>query len=310
MQTILGAGGAIGIELAKSLTEFTDQIRLVSRSPEKVNQSDELFAADLTDSEQTLTAVEGSEIVYLTVGLKYHHKVWQSTWPVIMDNVIRACEKSGAKLVFFDNIYLYDKSDLDPITENSKVNPPSKKGAVRAQIAETLWKAVDDERIEALIARSADFYGPGITKPLSILIETVFKPLHQGKKASLLCSDSKKHSFTYTPDAGKATAMLGNTPDAYGEVWHLPTASDPCDGKGWVELVAREMNTDPSYRVVPKWMVWMMGLFMPVMRESVEMLYQYDRDYIFDSSKFENRFDLKPTSYPQAVKEVIESDFK
>lgn len=309
MQTILGAGGAIGTALAKALTGYTDQIRLVSRSPEKVNESDELFSADLTDSKQTFSAVEGSEIVYLTVGLKYHHKVWESTWPVIMDNVIRACEESGAKLVFFDNIYLYDKHDLNPITESSKINPPSKKGAVRAEIVKSLWKAVDEERIEALIARSADFYGPGMTKPLSILVETVFKPLHQGKKASLLCSDSKKHSFTYTPDAGKATALLGNTPDAYGQAWHLPTASDPPDGKEWVELVAREMNTDPSYRVVPKWMVRVMGLFMPVMRESVEMLYQYDRDYIFDSSKFEKQFDLKPTPYQQAVKEVVESDF-
>lgn len=43
MQTILGAGGAIGIDLAKELLAYTDKIRLVSRNPVKVNAGDELF---------------------------------------------------------------------------------------------------------------------------------------------------------------------------------------------------------------------------------------------------------------------------
>jgi hypothetical protein len=33
MQTILGSGGAIDIELAKALTSYTTRIRLVSRHP-------------------------------------------------------------------------------------------------------------------------------------------------------------------------------------------------------------------------------------------------------------------------------------
>ena len=56
-QTILGAGGAIGIELAKALATYTTDIRLVSRNPKKVNLSDELFPADLTSSEDVFKAV-------------------------------------------------------------------------------------------------------------------------------------------------------------------------------------------------------------------------------------------------------------
>ena len=33
MQTILGSGGAIGVQLAKELTKYTNEIRLVSRNP-------------------------------------------------------------------------------------------------------------------------------------------------------------------------------------------------------------------------------------------------------------------------------------
>src|ERR1035437_1235941 len=121
MQTILGSGGAIGIELAKALKLHTSNIRLASRTPQKVNPSDHLFSADLTDPGAVLKAVDGSEIVYLTAGLPYNTKVWQTTWPIIMKNVIDACKIHNAKLVFFDNIYVYDPDYLDSMTEETPI---------------------------------------------------------------------------------------------------------------------------------------------------------------------------------------------
>lgn len=308
MQTILGAGGAIGIELAKVLPTFTNKIRLVGRNPQKVNDADELFKADLANSMEVLKAVAGSNIVYLTVGLPYNFKVWKQEWPLIMKNVLEACKVHQAKLVFFDNIYMYDGSVLNPITENSPINPPSKKGTIRALIAKMLWDAVETKEVQALIARSADFYGPAIDNT-SMLTETVFKPLSQGKKANWMGSSKYKHSFTYTLDAVKATALLGNTPSAYGQVWHLPTAPDPFTGREWVNHIAQEMGVEPKYREVPKFMVKIMGLFVPIMKEMVEMMYQYDRDYIFDSSKFEKQFKIKPTPYLKGIREIIKTDY-
>lgn len=104
--------------------------------------------------------------------------------------------------------------------------------------------------------------------------------------------------------------MLGNTPDAFGETWHLPTAKNPLTGKKWIEVIADELGVKPKYRTVSKTLVWLIGLFVPVMRESYEMLYQYDKDYVFNSDKFENRFPFKPTSYTDGVKEIIRSDYK
>lgn len=307
MQTILGSGGAVGIELAKALTSFTKDIRLVSRHPKKINESDQIMSADLKDAQSVMKAVEGSDVSYLVVGLEYNTKVWQNDWPLIMQNVISACAQYKCKLVFFDNIYLYDGKNLNPIKETNSINSPSKKGKVREEIANMIWQAVSENKIEALIARSADFYGPDCKS--SILIETVFKPLSQGKKANLLVSDQFRHSFTFTPDAAKATAILGNTPEAFGKIWHMPTTKEALTGKEWVNLIANELNVKPQYRVVGKAMVWIMGLFMPVMRESYEMLYQYDKDYVFDSSKFDSEFSYSPVSNPDGVKSVIQSGF-
>ena len=131
MQTILGSSGVIGTELAKSLTQYTDKIRLVSRNPKRVNPTDQLVIADLTNHQQVLTAVEGSEVVYLTVGLEYKIGVWQTQWPIIMQNVIEACKTYKAKLVFFDNVYAYGLVK-GWMKEDTIVNPLSKKGEVRA----------------------------------------------------------------------------------------------------------------------------------------------------------------------------------
>lgn len=308
MQTILGSGGAIGVELAKALPQYTDQIRLVSRSPIKVNPTDEVFAADVLDVEQLKSAIKGSEIVYVTVGFPYSYKVWKETWPSLINNLLDASEAEGCKLVFFDNVYMYDAQHLNPMDENTPIQPPSKKGLVRAQITQQINDRMASGRVKALIARSADFYGPSIANT-SILTETVIQPLVAGKTANWMVNDQVPHSFTFTPDAGKAVALLGNSEEAYGQQWHLPTAANPFTGKEWVHHIAEALGKEPKYRVVPKWMVKILGWFMPIMRETHEMLYQYDRPYVFDSSKFEQAFHFTPTPYEEGIRQIVEKDF-
>lgn len=308
MQTILGAGGAIGVELAKALPQYTKDIRLVSRTPKAVNPDDQLHPADLTDRNSVMKAVEGSEVVYVTVGFPYSTTVWQATWPPFMRNVIDACKTHESRLVFFDNIYMYDPSQLDNLHENTPIAPTSKKGAVRKEVAGMIMEAVDKNELTALIARAADFYGPSL-KNTSVLTETVFNRLAAGQKAQWLGSTKYKHSFTYTPDAGKATALLGNTNNAYNQVWHLPTAGDPPTGQEWIEMIAKELGAKPGVQVAPRLVVRLMGLFMPLMREMTEMLYQYEGDYVFDSNKFEKKFGITATPYLEGVKEIVASDY-
>ena len=304
MQTILGANGTIGSVLAKELKDYTNQIRLVSRNPKKVNETDELFPADLSDASQVEKAIEGSEVVYLLVGFDYNIKNWQNKCPKLMRATIDACIKHKAKLVFFDNVYMYDINAIPHMTENSVINPPSKKGAVRKEIADMLLNEVKSGKLNALIARSADFYGPNNDK--SFLLEVVYKNIKKGKKPNWFIDANKKHSFTYTPDAAKATALLGNTVDAYNQVWHLPTDKNTLTVKEMIGLFAKEMNVENKVSILPMWLLKILGLFIPIMKEMPEMMYQYDRDYFFDSSKFDKRFNFKTTTYQDGVKLTIE----
>ncbi|MDA0194623.1 MAG: NAD-dependent epimerase/dehydratase family protein [Bacteroidetes bacterium] len=303
MQTILGSSGIIGVELAKSLPNHTDKIRLVSRNPKIVNGTDEIFPCDLTNIDQVKKALEGSDVAYLTVGLDYNLKVWEEFWPKIMANAIEGCKFNDCKLVFFDNVYMYDEDQLHHMTEDTVINPPSKKGKVRAEIAETLMNAWEKGEIMGMIARAPDFYGPGNSK--SMLMTSVYDNFKQGKKANWLGSVDFKHSFIYTPDAGKATAMLGNSETSYNQVWHLPTAPDPLTGKEWIEIFAREMDVKPKYQIAGETMAGILGLFNPLMKELAEMIYQYDREYVFDSSKFEHYFSFRPTSYANGIDSIV-----
>jgi nucleoside-diphosphate-sugar epimerase len=306
MQTILGAGGAVGKVLAKELHRYTNKVRLVSRKPVAVSGQDQWVGADLTDAAATEAAVIGAKVVYLVAGLPYRLKVWEQQWPVIMQNAIDACIRQGARLVFFDNIYMYDTAALNNMKETAAINPPSRKGMVRKQIAEQLLQTAQSGKLHALIARSADFYGPGVNT--SVLMETVYKNMRKGKKPMWMLDAEKIHSFTYVPDAARATALLGNSPDAINQVWHLPTSPEKINGKKWVALFARHMNRTATFSVLSKRTIKLLGYFIPVLKESYEMLYQYDRDYFFNSEKFMRRYpDFLVTGYEEGVKEIIAS---
>jgi nucleoside-diphosphate-sugar epimerase len=298
MQTILGAGGAIGIPLAKELVRYSDKIRLVGRNPKKINPADELFIADISDYNQTMEAVKGSDIVYLVAGLKYDLKVWQVQWPTIMKNVIDACKKHGAKLIFLDNVYMYGKVN-GWMTEDTPFNPCSRKGEIRAQIAQMLIDEYLKKNLEAAIVRSADFYGLALRS--SVFNILVIDKLKKGQSANWLLNDKVKHSFTYNIDAARASALIGNTSSAFNQTWHLPSDKNALTGSEYIKLTAEILGSKPRHSVLKKWQLRLVGLFVSDIKESMEMLYQSEFEYLFDSSKFEKYFNIKPTSYKEGI---------
>ena len=299
MITVLGAGGAIGNELAKFLAARNQLFRLVGRNPRPIPGATETLAVDLTDKDQTNRAVAGSSVVHLLVGFKYDHKVWQYMWPRVMSNAIEACKRAGAKLIFFDNVYMYGKAG-GPMTEETPFNPCSKKGEIRAKIATTLINEWKSGALTGMIARSADFYRPDTRNGVPNLL--VFEPFAKKQKASWLVNDAVPHSYTYTPDAAQSLIQLAERETTWNQTWHVPTTPNPPTGKEFVALAAKEFGVAPKYRVLSRLMIRLAGWFNPLVAESYEMLYQNDSDYLFDSTKFLKAFSFEPTSYVEGIK--------
>jgi len=305
MQTILGSNGIIGTELAKALyTDFTHDIKLVSRHPRKVHSSDILFAADLLDAAQMDEAVRGSDIVYLTVGLPNDWKIAKAQWPVIMQNVIDACLKHNAKLVFFDNTYMYGTSE-GVLTEDTPFLSKGKKGKVRGEITTMLLNAIVETELMALICRAPEFYGPRKTK--SITNSLIFENIRTFRKLKVLLRDDTLRTLIYTPDAARAMALLGNTPDAYHQTWHLPCDDYHPTMKEFIQMAGEKYGKKLDYIILKNWMIRLMGCFNSGMFETIELLYRYKTDNIFDSSKFKRRFpDYRITTYPEGISEIID----
>ena len=304
LHTILGSTGNIGTALAKDLSAYTDNIRLVSRNPSKINPKDQLMKADLLNPSEVDAVVKGSGIVYLVAGITYKTKIWQEQWPIIMKNTIQACKKHGAKLVFFDNMYCYDPGYVGHLTENSPVNPQSQKGKVRAKIAQMILDEIQAGKLTSMIVRAADFYGPGAK--LSFLNESVINRMKAGKTAQWLFAGDKKHSFTFIPDAAYATAVLSQQEDAWNQVWHLPTSKAYPTGQETVNILAKHLNMEPKLQILGPFMLNLVSLFIPVLKEVKELRYQLDQDYCFDSTKIEKAFGLKAISIEEGLKKCLE----
>lgn len=309
MQTILGANGQIAEELAKELhRNYTKEIRLVSRNPKKVNEDDQLFSANLLDAQATEQAVEGSQIAYLTVGLPMNTRMWEEQFPVMMRNVMDACKKHSCKLVFFDNTYMYPKTS-EPQYEETPFNPKGRKSVVRANMATMLLEEIYARKIEAVICRAPEFYGPGKTQ--SITNTFIFDNIKKGRKLKVPLKDNTLRTLIWTPDASRAMALIGNTPDAYNQTWHLPCDDNRFTYRRLIKLSSKIYREKFSYFTIKMWMFRLGSLFSKQARELLELLPRYKYDNIFISHKFKKRFpDFKFTTYWEGVEQIMDEQKK
>ncbi|UUC91867.1 MULTISPECIES: NAD-dependent epimerase/dehydratase family protein [Comamonas] len=303
MQTILGANGQIATELARELKRnYSDGLKLVSRRPRKIHDTDLLEVADLLDAEQTARAVQGSNVVYFTAGLPPDTQLWEQQFPSMLRNALAASRTAGAPFVYFDNTYMYPQN-AQLQTEQTAFAPVGRKGRVRAAMAEMVLSEMEHGEIPVLIARAPEFYGPAQTQ--SITNTLVIDRLKAGKTPLAPVRDDRLRTLIWTPDASRALALLGNTPDAYGQTWHLPCDDERPSYKLLIDWASqsfgRSFRSSRHHRL-PRWALSAAGLISKPVAELQELLPRYAHDNLFDSSKFKQAFPgFAVTSYQQGL---------
>lgn len=300
MQTVLGANGQIATELARELRRScAGDVRLVSRNPRKVNETDSLVSANLLDAGQTLDAVKGSGVVYFTAGLPPDTELWERQFPIMLRNALDACRAEGASFAYFDNTYMYPQDDRLQ-TEETPFAPVGRKGKVRAAMASMVLEEMARGEIPVLIGRAPEFYGPGKTQSFTNAL--VIDRLKAGKKPRVPVRDDTRRTLIWTPDASRALAALGNTPDAFGQTWHLPCCDDRPTYREFVAMASEVFGREPSWSVIGKWTLTAAGLFSKQVREIGELLPRYEQDNLFDSTKFKRRFPgFEVTTYREGL---------
>jgi nucleoside-diphosphate-sugar epimerase len=301
LHVVLGATGGAGGALVRELAGGGHRVRAVSRTPAAdLPEGVEQLAADAADPAQIRTACAGATVVYHCVQPPYQR--WAAEFPALTQSIADAAAAAGARLVYADNLYAYGPVH-GPITEDLPALATTTKGRIRAVMAERLLAAHRSGTLQVAIGRSSDYYGPGGAN--SVVGDILFGAATKGNRARWLGRLDLPHSLNYLPDVARALLTLGARPEAPGEVWHLP-AAQPLTGRAFVELIAAALGGPVKVTATSRLALRIAGVFDPRARESAEMLYQWERLFVVDASKFQRAFGpLQPTPHPQAVATTV-----
>lgn len=301
LHVVLGATGGVGQRIVRMLADQGAQVRAVNRGGHPVEGAAivEVKAADLTNRESALAACQGASVVYHCAGAPYSQ--WATVFPIMLDNIIAAASDADATLVYTDNCYMYSPS-AQPLTEDSPQQPITRKGKVRKQLADTLLAAHTQGRIRATIGRASDFYGPGVRS--SMVGEQVFGALVRGKRVPWLGKLDVPHTFSYVDDFARGLITLGAHDQALGQVWHIP-AAPALSGREFLALAGDAAGVRVRPLPISGTMMRLLGLTTPVLRETRELLYEYNEPYLFDGSKYTSAFGGAPTPHTEATRKTV-----
>ena len=290
LHVILGTG-PVGCWTARALRADGHAVRAVNRSgrrPSLMPDDVEVVAADVSDAMQARAATAGATVVYQALGPPYHQ--WAQLFPALQAGAIQGAKAAGARYVSVENLYMYDPAT--PMSEDSRIAPPSGKGELRRRLADEVRALHASGALRTVTLRASDYYGPGVRD--SSLGERVFGRLMAGHSAQVLGSASWPHSFAYIEDVGRAAAIAGTRDAALGQVWFVPHAP-PLTQRQMVEAACRVLGTPTRLQVVSPLMLRLAGLFDPAARASVEMLYEFTAPFVVASDRFERTFGLSAT---------------
>lgn len=301
LHVVIGATGGIGNAVVRQLAKQGKRVRAVNRK----GQGDfpagvEARKGDITDAASAREVSKGASVIYNCANVFYAE--WVETFPRIVQGSIEGAASANAKLIFADNLYMYGKTPNGVMMETTSYNPQGKKGALRVQLAETLLNAHKSGKVQVVIGRAGDFYGPYSNSATSAL---VFENVLAGKKAQWLGNPDAPHTLTYVDDFARGLVILGENERALGEVWHIPSG-EPVTGRQFIQIVYEILGQPMQMNTLGRLMMTLAAPFMPIARESLEVLYQFEAPFIMDSSKFKRVLgDMPVTPLREGVQQTI-----
>ena len=295
--------GPLGLAVMRELRRRGKHVRMINRSSRVRFEKDlqtEVGGIDAADPGRAREVCEGAAVVYHCVGLAYPR--WME-FPSIAAGIVEGAASAGAKLVYADNLYAYGAVDR-PMTEDLPLNAATKKGRIRAGIARSLMSAHNAGKVRVAIGRGSDFFGPFATDA-AMMGSRVFGRALAGKSAQAIGDPDRLHTYTFIDDFGKALVTLGEREEALGMAWHVPSAPATTT-RSFVEKIYGELGKRPKLSTAPRFAVALLGRFDENVRELLEMLYQFERDFVMDSHRFSSTFGVQATPPDEAIRQTLE----
>jgi nucleoside-diphosphate-sugar epimerase len=292
--------GPLGRWTAEALLQMGKTVVMVNRSGKMLDQpaSVTLIAADAYDTINNIEITRGAAVIYQCAQPPYYE--WAQKFPSLQKAILTAAIENGAKLVVGDNLYMYGHFQ-GALKEDSPVQPDTVKGRVRAAMAQEILDAHHSGKVKAAIGRASDFFGPYDTALTGYAIQ----PAVSGKTVNLLGRLDQPHTFTYIKDFGTLLAALGTHEEALGQIWFAPSMPALTQAE-FVRIMQESLGRPVKAMPGGPLLMRFLGMFNKVIRETVEMMYQWTNPFVVDTTKAQQAFALLPTPMPQAMQETLD----
>lgn len=298
---VVGAG-PVGTALALRLAAAGEPVRVATRSgrgPE--HPGVELTALDASDPAALAGAAAGADVLYNCANPGPYPR-WARDWPPLAASILRAAESTGAVLVTLGNLYGYGPVE-GAMTRDLPLRPSDPKGALRARMWEEARAAHEAGRIRATEARASDYIGPQ-AGPGAGVIAMYAQATLAGRPAFVFADPDQPHSWTAVDDIAAALAVLGADERAWGSPWLVPS-NPPVSVRELLRALGGRAGTgEPRLRRVPRGLLVAGGLLVPILREVVGVLYQFDRPFVLDAAETTEAFGLEPTPWEPLLDET------
>jgi nucleoside-diphosphate-sugar epimerase len=297
--TIFGLGPCGRATMTRLLAQGREVMVAQRQAPTDLPKCAQFAPCDALDRESVLKATQGSEQIVVAVGFPYEGKIWRDAWPKAIGNFVAACEATGARMVFIDNLYMYGPQTA-PLIETMPLTSYGAKPAARSAATRLWMEAAAAGRARVAALRPPDFYGPNVG--LTFLGDTTIGAIAEGKSAFFIGSPDISHDYAYVPDIARAATTLLEAPDsAFGQSWHVPCAPTRTT-REILRMAADALGLRLRLNTLPEGLLGAAGLFSPFLRELKEMRFTRDRPYRVDAAKFAKAFWSDTTPFETGVR--------
>ncbi|MFD2248303.1 NAD-dependent epimerase/dehydratase family protein [Pontibacter ruber] len=303
---VLGATGSIGYAFAMELLKRGERVTVLVRDGSKAaklfGQAPNLLVAEGDAQDLELMKRLGRQATHIFHGINYPYNKWEGNMERVTQNVIVAASQNHATILFPGNVYNYGNIKTE-ITEDTPMEPGTKKGAIRVMLEQMLQQAAAEGKCRVLVLRLPDFWGPNV---LNEGIAPIFRAALKGEAMPWLVRNDIPHQLVYTPDAARVfyelVQLQPQEPYALynygGEV--MPSI------KAWQAQLASIAGNKPRHRLYSKTFISIMGLFIPVLRELKEMLYLFENTILLNDDKLHRVLpQFTETPMQQAMQETL-----
>jgi len=303
---LFGAAGAIGGSIAAALRAQGRTYRVVGRSRAELEARfgadplAEIVTWNPDDPASVRAAARGVDTIFYLVGVPY----WQfELHPILMKKALDgAVAENVPNIVLIGTVYPFGKPQTPRIREDHPRQPHTFKGQKRKEQEDLVLAADAAGSIRGTILRLPDFYGPGVDRSF---LASAFQAALKGGRAQLLGPIDIQHEFQYVPDVGPVALALAAERGAFGRTWNL-AGPGTITQREFVERIFAEAGRKPKMLVANKFMLRLLGLFNPLLREVVEMHYLFEMPVVLDDSALQELLGgVKKTSYEEGIRATL-----